>query len=99
MAIDRDEVERIAALARLAIPEAERDRVAAQLSAVLEYAAALQTLDLSGCEPTHFAPAGSALREDAANGRRLSPEAALAAAPEAEDGFFLVPPIVEHVTP
>jgi len=97
--MDREEVGRVAALARLAIADRDRERLAAQLSAVLDYAATLRTLALEGCEPTHFAPSGTPLRADAGDARRLTPEAALAAAPEAEDGFFLVPPIVEHVTP
>ena len=59
----------------------------------------LVQLDLGGCEPTAFAPRLAPLREDACDDRRLAPEQALAAAPEAEDGFFLVPPIVENLSP
>ena len=99
MAIDRGEVDRIAALARLEIPEAERARVAAQLSAALDYFEALRQLDLADCAPTAFAPVENPLRDDVPDGRTLPVEAALRAAPEAEDGFFLVPPIVEHLEP
>jgi aspartyl-tRNA(Asn)/glutamyl-tRNA(Gln) amidotransferase subunit C len=99
MAIDRRQVERVAELARLEIPEERLERMASELSAVLDYVAALDRLDLAGCQPTAFAPAEGPLREDASDGRRLAPEAALAAAPEAEGGFFLVPPIVENVNP
>jgi aspartyl-tRNA(Asn)/glutamyl-tRNA(Gln) amidotransferase subunit C len=99
MSITRDEVRRIAELARLEIPEARIDRMAAELSAVLEFAEALKRLDLEGCEPTAFAPAESPLREDALDGRRLSTDTALAAAPEGEHGFFLVPPVVENLNP
>ena len=48
---------------------------------------------------TGFAPGAAPLREDELDGRRLTPEQALAAAPEGEDGFFLVPPIVENLNP
>ena len=99
MSITRDEVRRIAELARLEIPEARIDRMAAELSAVLEFAEALKRLDLEGCEPTAFAPAENPLREDALDGRRLSTDTALAAAPEGEHGFFLVPPVVENLNP
>ena len=99
MALDRAEVERIAALARLLIAEDAVARTAAQLSEVLDFVAALRRLDLAGCEPTVFAPSDSPLRADETDGRRLDPKIALAAAPEAEDGFFLVPPIVENVNP
>ena len=100
MAIDRAEVERIALLARLEMPEARVARTAEQLSAVLDFIAALRDLDPAGCEPTVFAPREAPLRDDALDDeRRLTPEAAVAAAPEAEDHFFLVPPIVENVAP
>ncbi|HKQ58779.1 MAG TPA: Asp-tRNA(Asn)/Glu-tRNA(Gln) amidotransferase subunit GatC [Candidatus Eisenbacteria bacterium] len=99
MTITRDEVKKIAELARLEIPEARIERMAGELSAVLDFAGALQRLDLEGCEPSVFAPADAPLREDALDDRRLSQSAALAAAPEAEQGFFLVPPIVENLAP
>ena len=99
MAISRDDVRRIAELARLEIPEERIERVATELSAVLEFAGTLRRLDLGGCEPTVFAPAETPLRDDALDGRRLGAEAALAAAPESEQGFFLVPPVVENLNP
>ena len=99
MPIDRAEVERIAELARLEIPPEAIERTAAQLSEVLDFVAALSRLDLAGLGPTPFAPAQAPLREDELDRRCLAPETALAAAPEAEAGFFLVPPIVENVNP
>jgi aspartyl-tRNA(Asn)/glutamyl-tRNA(Gln) amidotransferase subunit C len=99
MAITREEVHRIAELARLEIPPDQEMRVAGELSEVLDFVAALDRLDLAGCEPTVFAPADAPLREDAVDARRLSHEQALAMAPASEHGFFLVPPIVENVNP
>ena len=99
MAITRDEVRRIAELARLEIPEAKLDRMAGELSQVLDFAATLNRLELDGLEPSTFAPADAPLRADAVNGRRLGRDAALAGAPEREDGFFRVPPVVENVNP
>ena len=98
--MNREEVLKVAALARLEIPDAKVERMAHELSAVLDFAAALDKLDLSGCEPTVFAPIDAPLRADVVDEeRRLPTERALAAAPETEDGFFLVPPIVENVNP
>ncbi|HKB76189.1 MAG TPA: Asp-tRNA(Asn)/Glu-tRNA(Gln) amidotransferase subunit GatC [Myxococcales bacterium] len=99
MTIRREDVDAIAELARIEIPEERKEKVAAELSAVLSFAETLRTLDLAGCEPSRFAPAGVPMREDVPNGRRLSPEDALAMAPESEDGFFRVPPIVENLNP
>ncbi len=98
MAIPPEEVRRVAALARLEIPEDRLDRVARELSAVLEYAAVLRNLDLAGCEPSSFAPGGVPLRADEP-AAGLAREDALAMAPEAEEGFFLVPPFVEDLEP
>lgn len=98
--MDRDEVRRIAALARLEIPEAGIDRMAAELSRVLEFVATLDRLDLADAEPSVFAPTGAPMREDRVDHERLlTPDQALAMAPEREDDFFLVPPIVENVNP
>ncbi len=100
MTIDEREVRRIAALARLEIPADRIDRTARELSAVLEFAATLRSLDLAGCEPRGLAGGGSALREDVVDEeRRLTAEVAVSAAPESEGPFFLVPPIVENVNP
>ena len=99
MAIDRTEAARIAELARLAVPEDELEPIARQLSQVLEFAAALDELELADGEPTAFAPAGEPLRADVPDGRTLGSERATTGAPESEHGFFLVPPVVDNLEP
>lgn len=99
MGISLEEAARIAELARLALPEKDLERVARQLSQVLEFAATLDELDLRDCEPTVFAPADAPLRADEPDGRTFDAETATANAPESEHGFFLVPPVVEHLEP
>ena len=99
MVITPEEVRRIAELSRLAIPAEREERMAGELSAVLEFVATLDRLDLAGCEPTTFASTGTPLREDVPDGRRLANDQALEMAPSREYGFFLVPPIVENVNP
>jgi aspartyl-tRNA(Asn)/glutamyl-tRNA(Gln) amidotransferase subunit C len=99
MSIRPDEVRRVADLARLRLAPEELERLAAELSAVLDFAETLNALDLDGCEPSTLAPADAPWRDDEPNGRRLTAEQATAGAPEAEDGFFLVPPVVENVNP
>ena len=99
MALTPEEVRRVAELARLAIPAEREERMAGELSAVLDFVATLDNLDLAGCEPTSFASPETPLREDKPDGRRLANDDALAMAPSREHGFFLVPPIVENVNP
>jgi aspartyl-tRNA(Asn)/glutamyl-tRNA(Gln) amidotransferase subunit C len=99
MAIQREEVRRIAGLARLEIREEDLGRIAAELSSVLEYAEALKRLDLAGCEPLSFAPQAAALRADEPDGQCLTAAQALGMAPEAEGGFFVVPPVMEGEDP
>jgi aspartyl-tRNA(Asn)/glutamyl-tRNA(Gln) amidotransferase subunit C len=99
MAITRSELERIAELARLAVPSADAERLTRELGAVLEFVETLRALDLSDCEPLAFAPAGAAARPDVPDGRTLERDRVLAAAPAHDGAFFLVPPVVEYLEP
>ena len=99
MAIQRDEVRRIAGLARLEIRDEDLDRIASELSSVLDYAEALRRLDLAGCEPLSFASPATALRADEPDGQSLAADQALGMAPETEGGFFVVPPVMEGQDP
>ncbi|MFP4344982.1 MAG: Asp-tRNA(Asn)/Glu-tRNA(Gln) amidotransferase subunit GatC [Anaerolineales bacterium] len=94
MALTREEVEHIAALAHLELSEEELTHYQEQLSAILDHAARLQALDTEEISPTATVlPLRSVLREDAP--RPSLPRAeALANAPEVEEGSFFVPPIV-----
>ena len=99
MSIDRATVDHVARLARLDLSEEERKRFTRQLAALLEYFATLQQLDTEGIEPTsHVIEMANVSREDEAR-PGLNREAVLAAAPEHEDGFFKVPPVIETETP
>ncbi len=93
--ITRDEVERVARLARLELSEAEREQMTAQLDSILAYMDALNEVDTSGVEPTTtVVPMASVMREDTMR-PGLSQEEALANAPDPVDGFFRVPRIIE----
>jgi aspartyl-tRNA(Asn)/glutamyl-tRNA(Gln) amidotransferase subunit C len=95
MKLTREEVEHIAELARLKLTEAEKVRYAEQLSAILDYAARLQSVDTSGVSPTErVMSAGSVLRKDEVH-PGLSQQALLSNVPETEKGQFRVPPILE----
>src|SRR2546428_14043589 len=87
-----EDVRRVAELARIDVPQAELERTARELSAVLEFAATLRELDLEGLEPTAFAPAAAPLREDRPDPPPLRRERALAPAPPPAHAALHEPP-------
>lgn len=92
--IDPEEVKQIAALARLALSEAEVSRLAQELDGILDYIATVQSVDTTGVEPlTHAVGFGCPLRSDEVQ-PSLSNDEALANAPRRHDRFFEVPRIV-----
>ena len=95
MPIDVSVVRKIAALARLHIEPSEEERYASELDGILGYVAQLQSLDVSGIEPTSQVTEGAkpALRADevCASDTR---EEALQAAPERDGDYFKVPQVV-----
>jgi aspartyl-tRNA(Asn)/glutamyl-tRNA(Gln) amidotransferase subunit C len=89
--LDRDQVLHVARLARLELSEVEVQRMAGELSHVLEHIEKIRELDLEGVEPTsHVVEVTDALRPDEPR-PCLPPEVALAAAPEPLEGGFGVP--------
>jgi aspartyl-tRNA(Asn)/glutamyl-tRNA(Gln) amidotransferase subunit C len=95
MALTLEEIEHIAALARLSLTAEEKARYRVQLSAVLDYMARLRQVDTSHIEPTATVlPLRTVLRPDSVT-PSLTPEALLANAPAAEMGMFRVPPVLE----
>ena len=95
MSLTKREVEHIAELARLELTEAEKDRYREQLSAILEYAARLQSLDTSQIPPTSTVLAQrSPLRRDAAE-IGLNVDEVLKNAPQTGKNQFRVPPVQE----
>jgi aspartyl-tRNA(Asn)/glutamyl-tRNA(Gln) amidotransferase subunit C len=95
MGIDRAAVDHIARLARLDLSEAERVRMQAELAQILGHAEQIQALDLDSVEPTsHSIPLSNVMRADEVS-PSLTQEEALQNAPEAHDGRFKVPRIIE----
>jgi aspartyl-tRNA(Asn)/glutamyl-tRNA(Gln) amidotransferase subunit C len=95
VAITREEVRRVAALARLRLEPAEEERLTADLDHILEAFTRLQALDTSGVEPTaHVEDFGAYLREDVVTNHAAGDEA-LANAPARDGRHFRVPKIIE----
>jgi aspartyl-tRNA(Asn)/glutamyl-tRNA(Gln) amidotransferase subunit C len=95
VAITREEVRRVAALARLRLDSDEESRLTADLDHILEAFDRLRAVDTAGVEPTaHVEADGALLRED----RVANPAAAdepLANAPARDGRHFRVPKIIE----
>jgi aspartyl-tRNA(Asn)/glutamyl-tRNA(Gln) amidotransferase subunit C len=89
--LDRDQVLHVARLARLELDPDEVQRMATELSNVLEHVDRIRELDLEGTLPTsHAVAVGTVTRPDEPRSS-LTPEQALASAPEPVDGGFGVP--------
>jgi aspartyl-tRNA(Asn)/glutamyl-tRNA(Gln) amidotransferase subunit C len=95
MKISREEVLHVADLARLTVDDNAMEMFAEQLGSILEYVEKLGAVDTSGITPTaHAVEMANAFRKDEAT-HHLQRDAALANAPEAEDGHFIVPKVIE----
>ncbi|HEV3267424.1 MAG TPA: Asp-tRNA(Asn)/Glu-tRNA(Gln) amidotransferase subunit GatC [Acidimicrobiales bacterium] len=90
----REDVAKVAKLARLSLSEAELDEFTAQLAQVLEHANDIAALDLEGVVATAH-PFGliNVVRDDVLRAS-LSRDEVLAMAPDARDGRFAVPRIM-----
>jgi aspartyl-tRNA(Asn)/glutamyl-tRNA(Gln) amidotransferase subunit C len=95
VAITRDEVRRVAALARLRLEPDEEERLTADLDHILEAFARLQALDTHDVPPTaHVDDFGAELRADEVC-NPAADDALLAGAPARSGRLFRVPRILE----
>jgi aspartyl-tRNA(Asn)/glutamyl-tRNA(Gln) amidotransferase subunit C len=89
--ISREQVLHVARLARLCLSEEEVERMAGELSGILEHVDRMGKLDLEGVQPTsHVVELENVLRADEP-WQSLPRDVALAPAPEPVDGAFRVP--------
>lgn len=96
MKISQEEIKNIALLSRLEVKEEHMAHVEKELSDILTYVAELNALELDGVEPmAHAVPLQNVFREDETK-PCLNHDLALSNAPEAEDGYFKVPRVVQE---
>ncbi|MFZ0613257.1 MAG: Asp-tRNA(Asn)/Glu-tRNA(Gln) amidotransferase subunit GatC [Desulfobacterales bacterium] len=94
MKITREEIIYVARLARLELDATAIEKFVDQIGTVLDYVDQLKRVDTEGVRATsHAVSLTNAFREDAPHGH-LDPTAALANAPEKEDGSFIVPKVL-----
>ena len=95
MSVDADTVRRIARLARIAVAEDEVEHLQGELNAMLAFVEQLQEVDVAGIEPmTSVTPMAMKMRVDEVTDGGNA-EAVLANAPQSEEGFYLVPKVIE----
>jgi aspartyl-tRNA(Asn)/glutamyl-tRNA(Gln) amidotransferase subunit C len=95
MSVDTATVQRIAKLARIAITDADAERLAPELGQILGWIEQLGEVDTSGVEPTAAViPNTLRLRDDVVTDGGVRDQL-MTNAPEAEHGFFTVPKVIE----
>jgi aspartyl-tRNA(Asn)/glutamyl-tRNA(Gln) amidotransferase subunit C len=95
MSIDRDTARRVAKLARIRVEEDRLDALAQEFSNILGFIEQLNEVNVDGIEPmTSVTPMRLARRADVVtDGNQQA--AVLKNAPDAREGFFAVPKVVE----
>ena len=101
MSVTREEVAKIANLARIKMEEDALDRMVPELNGILKWVEQLSEVDTSAVEPMTAVIASNTLRlrDDVVDADPLTGggkrEDVLANAPAREDGFFGVPKVIE----
>ena len=95
MSVDRKTVLHMARLARIEVPEADLDTLAAELSGIIGWVEQLEEVDTANVEPM-TAAIGAELRwrADEVTGGGIR-ERVIANAPESANGMFAVPKVIE----
>ncbi len=95
MSIDIDTARKVAKLARIRVEETALPALARELSGILDFMEQLNEVDVTGVEPmVSVTPMRLKRRQDVVTDGGLQAEV-LKNAPEAREGFFAVPKVVE----
>ena len=95
MSVSPEQVRHIAKLARIAMSDAELERLVPELNAIIGWVEQLAEVNTDGVEPlTAVIDQKLRLRDDVVTEGSIRDEI-LANAPEAQHGFFAVPKVIE----
>ncbi|MCP4425720.1 MAG: Asp-tRNA(Asn)/Glu-tRNA(Gln) amidotransferase subunit GatC [Chloroflexi bacterium] len=94
--LTRADVEKIAHLARLQLSEEEKEAYLGQLTAVLDYAAVLNELDLEGVPPSPHAVAQQNIMRDDVIEPSLPIEDTFHNAPQQANNQFLIQSVLDE---
>ena len=95
MSIDTATAAKVAKLARIAVPEGDLPALARELNGIIGFMEQLNEVDVTGVEPmVSVTPMRLKRRADVVTDGGMA-EAVLKNAPDAREGFFAVPKVVE----
>ena len=95
MSIDKDTAAKVAKLARIRVEEGDLPALAQEFNDILGFIEQLQEVDVEGVEPmTSVTPMRLKRREDKVTEGGMA-DTVLSNAPDAREGFFAVPKVVE----
>lgn len=95
MSVDAATVRRIAHLARIAVSDDEVAPLGGELNAILSFIEELSSVDVTGVEPmTSVIPMAMKMRRDEVTDGYIA-DAVLKNAPAKEDGYYVVPKVIE----
>ena len=95
MSVNETTVRRVARLARIAVTDEEARRLQGELNGILDWIEQLREVDVEGVEPMTSVVSVSMKKRPDVVTEGGSPEKILANAPASQDGFFMVPKVVE----
>lgn len=95
MSLSREEVKKVASLSRLRMTDEQLDKIAPEINKILGFIEQLGEVDTDNVEPlANVSRSTLPLREDIVNDGECL-DKVLANAPEAAEGFYAVPKVVE----
>lgn len=96
--ITKQTIQHVANLSNIPVTDQETENLRDAFEETLETIAELQSVDISGVEPTHQVTGfENVLREDTVDTDNMfTQEEALANAPQSHDGYFVVPRIIDE---
>ena len=95
MSIDKDTAAKVAKLARIKVEESELDALAGEFNAILGFVEQLNEVNVDDVEPmVSVEPMRLKRREDVVTDGGMA-DKILSNAPDAREGFFAVPKVVE----
>ncbi|MDF1681279.1 Asp-tRNA(Asn)/Glu-tRNA(Gln) amidotransferase subunit GatC [Ponticaulis sp.] len=95
MSVTNQDVKKVARLARIALPGDQVEPMTDELNNILNWIEQLGEVDVEGVEPmTSVVETSLPMREDVVTDGGIQ-DKVLANAPKSEDGFFVVPKVVE----